>query len=108
MLLYIIMTVVLRVPPNSNMEKANESTGAVHVVNAVRKEEKDSEVALVMRAKKRRWIWNMSYWQAVEAAFFFILIIVVWALFTLPTVFYLQPTPVKKVSDSLQCISLYM
>ena len=105
MLLYIIVTIVLRVPPNSNMEKANESTGAV---NAVRKEEKDSEVALVMRPKKRRWIWNMTYWQALEATFFFILIIVIWALFTLPTVFYLQPTPVKKVSDSLQCITLYV
>lgn len=81
------------------MEKVDDSKGAIE--SAVRSEESAIEFAPVKRTTKRRWIWNASHWQAAEIAFFVILIIVVWGLFALPTVFYMLLTSEKNVRMQL-------
>ena len=79
------------------MEKVDDCKGAIE--SATRSEERDTVYAPGKRTTKRRWIWSTSHWQAVEIVFFVILIIVVWGLFALPTLFYLLHTPGKQVSN---------
>ena len=68
------------------------------VDDAVKDEEKDTNVAQVLRTNKRWWVLNRIPWKAVEISFFTVVIIVIWILFALPLVFYLSHAPAKKVS----------
>ena len=81
------------------MEKVDDCKKTVESV--VRNEESGTKFAPVKRTAKRRWTCNASHWQAVEIAVLVIIIIVVWGLFALPTVFYLLHTSEKKVRKQL-------
>ncbi|KAL5491673.1 hypothetical protein EMCRGX_G017005 [Ephydatia muelleri] len=80
------------------MEKVDDCKETVESV--VRNEESGTKFAPMKRTAKRRWTCNASHWQAVEIAVLVIIIIVVWGLFALPTVFYLLHTSEKKVSST--------
>ena len=56
--------------------------------------------------KKKTWIINVKYWQAVEAAILIIIAIIIWGLFSLPSVLYLERKSANKVHRSYNSVCL--